>query len=201
MNQFNKTFYIYKSSYIKEEVPDVSFLPMLMRRKLSSIGKAAIYVMNEIYEKNDINLVYASNYGELERVKKLLNQKNTDGEMSPTGFSFSVHNSSVGLFSLLNHINLSYNSISAGENSLAAGILESIISDKDVLFCFAESIGGLKSVGCLFGITPRDDALQVALLPNNDRKTSDNSFDAFVKFLNNDTDEYISDFYILRKLK
>ena len=201
MNQFNKTFYIYKSSYIKEEVPDVSFLPMLMRRKLSSIGKAAIYVMNEIYEKNDINLVYASNYGEFERVKKLLNQKNTDGEMSPTGFSFSVHNSSVGLFSLLNHINLSYNSISAGENSLAAGILESIISDKDVLFCFAESIGGLKSVGCLFGITPRDDAIQVALLPNNDRKASDNSFDAFVKFLNNDTDEYISDFYILRKLK
>ncbi len=201
MNQFNKTFYIYKSSYIKDEDPDVSFLPMLMRRKLSSIGKAAIYVMNEIYEKNDINLVYASNYGELERVKKLLNQKNTDGEMSPTGFSFSVHNSSVGLFSLLNHINLSYNSISAGENSLAAGILESIISDKDVLFCFAESIGGLKSVGCLFGITPRDDAIQVALLPNNDRKASDNSFDAFVKFLNNDTDEYISDFYILRKLK
>ena len=201
MKRFNKTFYIYKSSYIKDEVPDVSFLPMLMRRKLSAIGKAAIFTMNSIYAGGDINLVYASNYGEIERVKKLLHQKNTDGEMSPTGFSFSVHNSSVGLFSLINKINSPYNSISAGENSLSAGILESIITENDVLFCYAEEIGGLKSCSCLFGHTPQNDAIKAELLPNNGEKPSDNGFDAFVKFLNGETEEYVSDFYLLRKIQ
>lgn len=199
MNQFNKTFYIYKTSYIKDDIPQVDFIPMMMRRKLSSIGKTALYVMNEVYEKNDIKLVYASNYGEFERVKRLLDQKNTEGEISPTGFSFSVHNSSVGLFSLLNNINSAYNSISAGENSLSAGILESILTDDDVLFCFAESIGGIKGVACLMGKSPREDAFQVQLCPNQG-KIADNSFDAFVEFING-KDEYVSDFYILKRLK
>lgn len=200
MKRFNKTFYIYKSSYIKEEMPDVSFLPMLMRRKLSAVGKAAIFTMNSVYPGGDINLIYASNYGEIERVKKLLHQKNTDGEMSPTGFSFSVHNSSAGLFSLINKINSPYNSISAGENSLSAGILESIITENDVLFCYAEEIGGLKSCSCLFGHTPQNDAIKAELQQNNGEKITDNGFDAFVKFLNGENDEYVSDFYLLRKL-
>lgn len=198
MNQFNQTFYIYKTSYIKDEVPDVGFLPMLMRRKLSSIGKTAIYTMNEVYEGNDIKLVYASNYGELERVKKLLDQKNTEGEMSPTGFSFSVHNSSVGLFSLLNKINSPYSSISAGENSLSAGILESVITNDDVLFCFAESVVGLRGAACTFGRKPRVGAIKAELLPN-DGKTSAAGFDDFVNFLNGAKDEYVSDFYVLRR--
>lgn len=199
MNEFNKTFYIYKSSYIKDDIPDVGFLPMLTRRKLSHIGKAAIYTMNEVYDGGDVNLVYASNYGEIERVKKLLEQKNTEGEMSPTGFSFSVHNSSVGLFSLLHKINAPYNSISAGENSLPAGILESIITDGDVLFCFAESVGGLKSCACVFGETPRDGAIKAELLPNNAKYPENSSFEAFIDFLNG-KNEYVTDFYILRKL-
>ena len=127
--------------------------------------------MNEVYEGNDIKLVYASNYGELERVKKLLDQKNTEGEMSPTGFSFSVHNSSVGLFSLLNKINSPYSSISAGENSLSAGILESVITNDDVLFCFAESIGGLRGAACTFGRKPRVGAIKAELLPNGANAT------------------------------
>lgn len=199
MKQFNQIFYIYKSSYIKDELPEVSFIPMMMRRKLSALGKAALSVMYDIYEHNDIKLVFASNYGELDRVKKLLEQKKLDGEISPSGFSSSVHNAVVGLFSLLNKIKSSYNTISAGENTLSAGILESIITNEEVLFCYADTVEGLKSAACIIGVLPREDSVCVEFLPNNGQKP-DAGFDAFIKFLSG-SEEFVSDLYVLRKIK
>ena len=50
---------------------------MMMRRKLSPVGKIAMATMLNCYGENldDIKLVYASRYGELERVVKLINQE------------------------------------------------------------------------------------------------------------------------------
>lgn len=58
--------------------------------------------MLEVYDGDTyIDLVFASRYGELERVVKLIKQKQEENEISPAGFSFSVHNSTIGLFSLI----------------------------------------------------------------------------------------------------
>lgn len=58
--------------------------------------------MLEVYDGDkNTDLVYASRYGELERVVKLIKQQIEENEISPTGFSFSVHNSTIGLFRFL----------------------------------------------------------------------------------------------------
>ena len=63
-------FRIKKISYSQGENIDLSSIPMMMRRKLSPVGKIAMSTMLDCYGENlgDIKLVYASRYGELERV-------------------------------------------------------------------------------------------------------------------------------------
>ena len=103
-------FYINKYSYLKKEISDISFIPMLMRRKLDILGKAGLYTLYNVLDKNtNSSLIFASQYGDIERVLKLIQQRKEEGEISPTGFSFSVHNATIGLFSLLNSIKTSYN--------------------------------------------------------------------------------------------
>lgn len=94
-------FFIYKHACSRGENIDLSLIPMLIRRKLSPVGKIAISTMLEVYDNDsNTNLVYASRYGELERVVKLIKQEHDENEISPAGFSFSVHNSSIDFFHL-----------------------------------------------------------------------------------------------------
>lgn len=100
----NLEFRIKKISYSCGEDIDLSAIPMMMRRKLSPVGKIAMSTLLKCYDNEDVKLVYASRYGELERVVKLIKQEHEENEISPTGFSFSVHNSTIGLFSLMKTI-------------------------------------------------------------------------------------------------
>ena len=144
-------FRIKKFSYSTGENLDLSSIPMNMRRKLSPVGKIAMSTMLDCYGENsdDIKLVYASRYGELERVVKLIKQEHEENEISPTGFSFSVHNSTVGLFSLLKKIYSSYNSIAGGEESFSVGLLDAIMNREKTLFCYAESVDRYESISIL----------------------------------------------------
>ena len=189
----NLYFRIKKISYSTGENIDLSAIPMLMRRKLSPIGKIAISTMLDCYGENsdDIKLVYASRYGELERVVKLIKQEHEENEISPTGFSFSVHNSTVGLFSLLKNIHSSYNSITAGENSFSLGFLDAVMNKEKTLFCYAESVDKYESVSILIDYEEGD---KVVLKPNSENLPS-NSFN---EFLNNG--KYICPLYILERI-
>ena len=189
----NLYFRIKKISYSTGENIDLSAIPMLMRRKLSPIGKIAISTMLDCYGENsdDIKLVYASRYGELERVVKLIKQEHEENEISPTGFSFSVHNSTIGLFSLLKNIHSSYNSIAAGENSFSLGFLDAVMNKEKTLFCYAESVDKYESVSILIDYEEGD---KVVLKPNSENLPS-NSFN---EFLNNG--KYICPLYILERI-
>ena len=79
-----------------------------------SVQLYLVVVLCCIHDRN-IKIVFASRYGELDRLKKLVYQYTQENEVSPATFSGSVHNSAVGQFSLLNRITKSYNSISAEE--------------------------------------------------------------------------------------
>lgn len=141
------------------ENTEVSFLPPMARRKLSTLDKTALCVMNELFEsipqeKRNLKIVFASRYGELDRLKKLVAQYTRENEVSPATFSGSVHNSAAGQFSLLNKITESYNSVSAEKDTFSAGLIEAVLTAKegcDVLFCCcdaveAENAGGF---GCI----------------------------------------------------
>lgn len=185
-------FRIKKISYSQGENIDLSSIPMMMRRKLSPVGKIAMSTMLDCYGENsdDIKLVYASRYGELERVNKLIKQENEDNEISPTGFSFSVHNSTIGLFSLLKNINSSYNSIAGGEESFSAGLLDAVMNKEKTLFCFAESVDRYESISILIDY---DEGEKIVLKENSENLPSN----SFYEFINGG--KYICPLYILER--
>lgn len=194
-------FYINKYSYLKKEIADISYIPMLMRRKLDTLGKAGLCTLYNVLDENiNSSLIFASQYGDIERVLKLIQQRKEEGEISPTGFSFSVHNATIGLFSLLNSIKTSYNSISAGENTLAYGILEAILTCKEnpTIFCFTENKNELQSVSFSCSTAKLDEQAQEIIFIKETNNQKD-SFDDFILFLENKKQCYYSDIYTLRR--
>ncbi len=185
-------FRIKKISYSQGENIDLSSIPMMMRRKLSPVGKIAMSTLLDCYGENldDIKLVYASRYGELERVVKLINQKKEDNEISPTGFSFSVHNSTIGLFSLLKNIHSSYNSIAGGKDSFSAGLLDAVMNREKTLFCYAESVDRYESISVLIDY---EEGEKVVLRKNSENLPSNR----FSEFINGG--KYICPLYILER--
>lgn len=190
-------FDIKNFSYTTDEELDLSFIPMLQRRKLNKFGRAAIYTMNKVYEDIQMNIVFASEYGDVERVEKLIDQRKEDGEVSPAGFSASVHNASVGFFSLLKGINTSYNAISAGEKTVSKGLLESILS-KNSLFCYTESLGGLKSVSLLICENKNGNYI---FCENSENMPVSDSFEDLISFLEGSTDMFVSELYLMKRRK
>lgn len=185
-------FRIKKFSYSTGENLDLSSIPMNMRRKLSPVGKIAMSTMLDCYGENadDIKLVYASRYGELERVVKLIKQEHEENEISPTGFSFSVHNSTVGLFSLLKKIYSSYNSIAGGEESFSVGLLDAIMNREKTLFCYAESVDRYESISILIDY----DEGEKVLVRENSEHLPANSFDEFIQ-----GGRYVCPLYIMER--
>lgn len=184
-------FYIKKISHSTGENIDLSQIPMLMRRKLSPAGKIALSTILQCYDGEDVKLVYASRYGELERVVKLIKQEHEDNEISPTGFSFSVHNSTIGLFSLINNLHSSYNSIAAGADSFSAGLLDAVMNKEKTLFCYAESVDRFESISMLIDFKQGE---HVRIVQNRENLPS-NSFNDFLK-----GGRYISPLYILERV-
>ncbi len=189
-------FDIKKYSYIKDEEADVSFIPMMIRRKLDKFGRAALYTLYKVYESADSDLVFASEYGDVERVVKLINQRNEEGEVSPAGFSSSVHNASIGLFSMLEKNTKGYNAISAGKKTIAAGFLESVLSNNAV-FCYAESLDGIKSISV--SVIQNDDGRYI-LSENRENGPSCDTYENLIEFLDGKRDLFISDSYKIQRI-
>ena len=122
-----------------EPKPDVSFVPALLRRRLTGVERAALSVAHRVYpEGEQVPVVFASRWGESGTTVKLMRQCHEDGEMSPAGFSNSVHNAAPGYFSLITHDKAPYTAIAAGADSYEMGLLEASTYDGRVLFVYAE---------------------------------------------------------------
>ena len=132
--------------------PDVSFVPAMERRRLTGVERAALAVAHRALEayrsscapeaatEDDVQMpvVFASRWGEIGTTVKLMQQMHADGEMSPAGFSNSVHNAAPGHLSLLSKNRASYTAIAAGADSYEMGLLEASTYPGKVLFVYAE---------------------------------------------------------------
>lgn len=118
--------------------PDVSFIPPMERRRLTGVERAALSVAWRVRPEGEIPVVFASRWGEIGVTIKLMQQFHAEGEMSPAGFSASVHNAAPGAFSLLTGNHAPYTAIAARERSLEAGLLETLALGKSAVFVFAE---------------------------------------------------------------
>ena len=131
-------FYIWRESD-NEKLPDVSFIPPMVRRRMTDLQKIALGVANRVAPKDaNYQIIFASRYGDWQQTIKLITQFHTDSEMSPAGFSNSVHNAAAGAFSILTKNKNSYTSIAAGARTLESGILAALMARGPVLFIYAE---------------------------------------------------------------
>ena len=119
--------------------PDVSFVPAMERRRLTLLERAALSVAWKVYPKGErIPVVFASRWGEIGTTLKLMRQMHDEGEMSPAGFSNSVHNAAPGHLSLLTGSKAPYTAVAAGEKTYEMGLLEASTYPGKVLFVYAE---------------------------------------------------------------
>ena len=125
--------------------PDVSFVPAMERRRLTGVERAALSVAKKAIDvvgdgpwTKSLPVVFASRWGEIGTTLKLMRQMHDEGEMSPAGFSNSVHNAAPGHLSLLLGDTAPYTAVAAGPDSYEMGLLEASSQPGRVLFVYAE---------------------------------------------------------------
>lgn len=171
--------------------PDVSFVPPLMRRRLTEVERAAISVAKAVYPEpppeEGVPVVFASRWGEIGTTVKLMTQFHAEGEMSPAGFSASVHNAAPGVLSMLTCNRADYTAIAARGRTLSAGFMEALARRTRQVFVYAEE-STPDFYRPAFG--PEQEAMAVAVLLdssgwrwNGDPLPPGCTFDAFVALL------------------
>ena len=191
-----------------EKIPDVSFIPPMLRRRMSVLEKTAIALATKIAPKNaDYRTVFASRFGEWEQTIKLIQQFYNDHEMSPAGFSNSVHNATMGHLSLMTHNKKSYTSIAGGAKTIENALLDALISDEPVLFIYAEERNPVEyehllekpvlSHGCAIFIN-NNGKTKYELSPNNEI-LPDLSFEKLQEFLENGSEIKTSNWKLSKK--
>lgn len=104
---------------------DVGFLPMMQRRRLSPLAKAAIAVAWRCRDNGgDMPSVFFSRHGECLLYFQMLEGLASGEEVSPSRFSLSVHNAIAGLFSFFAASHQPYVSLAGGTEGIFAAFLE-----------------------------------------------------------------------------
>ncbi len=116
------------------QIPDVSFIKPMVRRRLSSLAKMVFATANQFIDEQQqpMPLVFASRYGEMDKTVQLLTQLCNQEGLSPTNFGLSVHNSLVGMFGLVKKWTDSSTAIGAGNKSVSAGLIEAYSQSKAI---------------------------------------------------------------------
>ncbi len=149
-------------------------LPLSMRRRLSSLGRQTLQVLNTCTKGLNSKLipwVVSCRHGDIGRRLNLLSNLVQEEMLSPTDFSMSVHNAIIGVFSIATGNKHTHSALAAGPNSFEAGLLESVALLKEK--------GG--SVGYIYYDYIVTDEL-------SDRINDDGQVECFAMVLSNDTE-------------
>ena len=104
---------------------DVSFLPMMQRRRLSPLARAACAVAWHCRDvAGDTPTVFFSHHGESQYYFEMLQDMAAGESVSPSRFSLCVHNAIAGLYSLQTTSVLPYVSLAGGTEGLFAAFIE-----------------------------------------------------------------------------
>lgn len=183
MNTNILEFYVNKFNYFNDiNDIDLSNIPPVVRRRMSALDKATLLVMDKTYTDSVQNIVFASQYGEVDRLNKIIDQYTQDNEVSPNTFSGSVHNYPVSFFLLNKKLSVPYTALSASESTISSGLLVSLVSNYDnILFCYSDVNNNVvSSMAIGLSKVPLTGGLryEVKFQQNN---SSDDSFDNYVR--------------------
>ncbi|RDX36976.1 hypothetical protein DZA50_02890 [Kangiella sp. HD9-110m-PIT-SAG07] len=117
-------------NYVDLEVISIKQIPPIKRRRLNGLSKMAMHTSLNCLESlksnsDEVITVFASQHGELNRTISIISDIINSQDVSPKDFSLSVHNSSLGLFSIFNNNTQPGTSIAAGSNTFGFALLES----------------------------------------------------------------------------
>ncbi|PIT46088.1 beta-ketoacyl synthase chain length factor [Snodgrassella alvi] len=106
---------------------DVSFLPAMKRRRLSSAARLMFAASWSLLPENiSCPVVFVSHDGEINRSFQLWQSLIKQEELSPTSFALSVHNAIVGQWSLMRADMSECIALSARYNGLEVGVAEAV---------------------------------------------------------------------------
>ena len=110
--------------------PDLTLLDRTLRRGLSEVTRLYFHVARGALEQAggdgaQVQLVFASAYGEIGTAEAMLAQALDDNSASPARFRNSVHNTAPGLHSISARNTHASTALAAGADTLAMGLLES----------------------------------------------------------------------------
>lgn len=111
--------------------PDLSFVPIALRKKLSLITKSSLYVAQHCLNFDQAGsflketpAIFCSRHGESQVTAELLTSIAKSEPLSPMGFSRSVHNTASGLFGIINQNHAPVSAIAAGAKTFEMGLFE-----------------------------------------------------------------------------
>lgn len=133
-NTIHPKIYIEKiASFVPTEAkpkPDVSFVPMLTRRRLSYISRMVVLVSDLVSQDKDGNkltpskVTFASQFGEISQQLKISQTLIDTGTVSPAHFSLSVFNAAVANASILETNTAGYSAVFSGKDAFTTGLTD-----------------------------------------------------------------------------
>jgi hypothetical protein len=109
----------------QEGEPDAAAIPPMQRRRTSRLSKMALAMALEAVSEQAVDYsIFCSQHGEIVQTRRILSSISEGTEISPTAFAQSVHNTSSGLFTILEKSHAPSTSIAAGASTFAAGWVE-----------------------------------------------------------------------------
>ena len=99
-------------------------VPVMLRRRVSPIGQAALRAAWALPFDRNPRLVFASRHGEFDRTLTMLQQVAKDDGPSPADFSLGVHNALAGLLSVATRNRGGHTALAAGIDSFGFGLME-----------------------------------------------------------------------------
>ena len=121
------------ASFIPTEAPpkpDVSFVPMLTRRRLSYVSRMVVLVSDQISRDKKGNklppskVTFASQFGEITQQLKISETLIDTGMVSPAHFSLSVFNASVVNATILESNTAGYSAVFSGKDAFSTGLTD-----------------------------------------------------------------------------
>ena len=126
-------------------------MPPLVRRRLSPLQKAFFHLARFEGAPPPENIVFASRLGEDSLTRKLVEDFNSSGTVSPKDFSASVYNAAPGAWSVFSGNTAAYTAVAAGADTVRCANIEALGMEKGpVLLVYAEEAGGMRGFSILF---------------------------------------------------
>ena len=161
--------------------PDVSFVPPLVRRRLSPLQKIFYALANQVETAPSALTVFASRDGEDTLTRRIVDDFHDDGSVSPHRFSSSVYNAAPGLWSVSTKNRAPYTAIAAGEDTIECGLIELFADAFPAMLVYAEETGG--GYGAALSVSAEGEASSAVDVEDGDPSRAPVDFAAFADFL------------------